>query len=409
MSTAVEHRVPTLRRALGTGAGLAQRARERAARLSALGRDDVLAPVDVLTDGDTVSAALPVIDGVDLAHLAAQRGPLSAGECVWLGRRVARALAALHAAGLVHGDVSPANVVVRADGITLVDTLGAVRGDERGTPGFRAPEAVAGDMVEASDVFALGRLLRWAVCEEDEARVRAWTVPCVASHPGQRPRAGEVEAVLSWCAPERRVPLPRTDVAAAVRARAVARTERIAQGRWWRALRWTLRGIAVTGASGVLAGAVILMPRLLDSDAAAGTTADTTVSSDSPASAARQSAADAARALTEARIAALEAEDGTALLATVTGHGAVASDAATTAAALDNGDLVYEGLAVEVGAVAVTAEGEDSATVEVTYEITAHDVTTAGQSVSVTAETQQVQLSLVWVGDQWRVARAQTR
>lgn len=71
------------------------------------------------------------------------------------------ALAALHRAGTHHGDVSPANVVRDSDGrVTLVD-LGQLGRRGTGTPGFLAPEVLAGGGGPAADRFALGCLLAY--------------------------------------------------------------------------------------------------------------------------------------------------------------------------------------------------------------------------------------------------------
>ncbi len=79
-----------------------------------------------------------------------------------VGAAVARALGAIHAAGLVHCDVKPANIVVpdEPSRACLVD-LGLCRlaGTERtlsGTLGYLAPEALLGERSFATDLFALG-------------------------------------------------------------------------------------------------------------------------------------------------------------------------------------------------------------------------------------------------------------
>jgi hypothetical protein len=95
-----------------------------------------------------VAVLVAEVPGTTLAGLLAARGPLSAGEVVALTVPLAGALETLHTAGLVHGDVSPGNIVVRPDGRpVLIDLLGAVdpgRGGPRGTPGFAAPEVTSG-------------------------------------------------------------------------------------------------------------------------------------------------------------------------------------------------------------------------------------------------------------------------
>lgn len=69
------------------------------------------------------------VPGLTVAEMRAARVPLSDGEGVTLAVPVLQALAALHAAGLVHGPVTAASVVVRPDGRpVLVDLRGAVLG-----------------------------------------------------------------------------------------------------------------------------------------------------------------------------------------------------------------------------------------------------------------------------------------
>ncbi|WP_434427517.1 sigma 54-interacting transcriptional regulator [Nannocystis pusilla] len=93
------------------------------------------------------------IDGAPL-----QPGPVAASEALAEAIAVAHALRAIHEAGTHHGNVSPGNVLAGEGGVVLTD-FGQVGCLGCGTPGFLAPEALAGGGGPAADVFALGCLL----------------------------------------------------------------------------------------------------------------------------------------------------------------------------------------------------------------------------------------------------------
>jgi transcriptional regulator with GAF, ATPase, and Fis domain/tetratricopeptide (TPR) repeat protein len=107
---------------------------------------------------DDVPAGAPffIADWIAGAHSDTRRWDDS--RALWaVLADVAGALAVVHAAGMVHGDVSPANVLVDADGRAMLVDLGLASGDgARGTPAYMAPEAFAGDVEPRSDLYALG-------------------------------------------------------------------------------------------------------------------------------------------------------------------------------------------------------------------------------------------------------------
>ncbi|MBX9246168.1 protein kinase, partial [Actinotalea ferrariae] len=136
----------------------AARLEERAARLSGVEHEH-LARVGAafpLPDG-RLAVLHRAVEGTDLATLHRAREQWSPGEVVTVLVPLAGALDALHAAGLAHGDVSPANVVISDGRPVLIDVLTGDDPLEQGTPGFAAPERHRGAR-PPGDVHALARL-----------------------------------------------------------------------------------------------------------------------------------------------------------------------------------------------------------------------------------------------------------
>jgi serine/threonine protein kinase len=120
------------------------RLRAEARAMARLRHRNVVTVHDVGTVGDQVFVAMELIDGTSLsAWLAGGRRPRDVlAHCIAAGR----GLAAAHAAGLVHGDVKPDNVLIDRDGRALIGDFGLARDDGTavrglaGTPAYFAPE-----------------------------------------------------------------------------------------------------------------------------------------------------------------------------------------------------------------------------------------------------------------------------
>ncbi|SHN22648.1 Serine/threonine protein kinase [Streptomyces yunnanensis] len=102
------------------------------------------------------------------------RPPLPPRRAARVGAQIADALAALHAQGLVHGDVKPGNLVVTPEGLAKLADFGAAhrvggaatltpRRPAGYTPDYAAPEVVRGRPERASDVFSLAATLHHLV------------------------------------------------------------------------------------------------------------------------------------------------------------------------------------------------------------------------------------------------------
>lgn len=126
-----------------------------------------------------VFVAMAYIDGRSLRELMGS--PLAPARCVGLARQLLAGLGAVHAAGLVHRDVKPDNVIVDPSGVVHLLDLGIakrshdtdrdVRDDELtllhtddgaivGTPAYMSPEQAVGDAIDLrSDVFSFGVLM----------------------------------------------------------------------------------------------------------------------------------------------------------------------------------------------------------------------------------------------------------
>jgi eukaryotic-like serine/threonine-protein kinase len=144
----------------------------REARLAArLSHPNVISVFDAgETDDGRPYIVMEHVDGETLADLLRRRGQLPAAEAVVLAVQACRGLSHAHASGLVHRDVKPQNLLLRADGTLKVADFGIARAAEAtaltqagtvlGTAAYLSPEQAAGEEVTAkADVYSLGAVL----------------------------------------------------------------------------------------------------------------------------------------------------------------------------------------------------------------------------------------------------------
>ena len=184
--------------------------------------------VDAELDGATLWLATAYVPGPSLSEAVAEHGPLPPRSVLALAAGLAEGLAAIHAAGVVHRDLKPTNVLLAEDGPRVID-FGISRAVEAGalthtglvvgSPGFMSPEQAEGREVgPPSDIFSLGAVLAFAATGQGPfgtgstpalvyrvvysppnlaqlpAEVRPLIERCLAKDPAQRPTAAELLA-----------------------------------------------------------------------------------------------------------------------------------------------------------------------------------------------------------------------
>lgn len=135
----------------------------------------VVSVFDVGTWHNTFFMVMEFLPGGSVLDLAERRGRLSWKEACRITLEAARGLAAAHAAGLIHRDVKPANLMLTADGTVKVVDFGLSKvldpggsiadgvtrtGQLLGTPHYMSPEQFEGvSVTAATDTYALGATL----------------------------------------------------------------------------------------------------------------------------------------------------------------------------------------------------------------------------------------------------------
>ena len=148
----------------GSDAARAEREAQMAARLS---HPHVVAVYNFVEEAGERWLVMEYVDGETLASYVRRRGRLTPEQAAPLLRQCADALAAAHAAGIIHRDVKPSNVMVDRHGQAKLTDFGIAKlgadpsitqtGLLSGSPAYLAPEVAAGNgATAASDVWSLG-------------------------------------------------------------------------------------------------------------------------------------------------------------------------------------------------------------------------------------------------------------
>ncbi|MBZ2195594.1 protein kinase domain-containing protein [Occultella gossypii] len=404
------------------------RARARRRRLGALGGLDHPGLARVLAvherEDGRCAVVQELIDGPTLATVRAGRHGLDLAETLGLVAALADAVSALHAAGVVHGDISPANILLRtpppgpkdtrarsaeqrqpphppvgapelpdpdpgAVRPVLVDLLGGT-GTDAGTEGFRAPELVAGQEASASaDLYSIGAVARWAVADAERPALREILGELTAREPRRRPSLADVRAWLAeYDVAPVRLPDARTLAGASLREHArreetIRRPVRRPRGRarHRRSRRWRVVACAAM-MLGALVGAASLNgwgPVAADPQGS-GEPHGTQDPTGRPGTSAVTAVPAAVPALTAARDVALAAGDAQALAAvSVPGSPAAAADAELLAA-LATAGVTLSGLATAVTDVEVVSQVGDEAVVRAVLTQGEHQRTAAARA-----------------------------
>jgi eukaryotic-like serine/threonine-protein kinase len=203
----------------------------REARVAArLTHPGVVTVHDVIEAEGSPWIIMELVPSRSLAQMLAEDGPLSPARAAALGMTLLEALGSAHAAGVVHRDVKPGNILVTSEDRAVLTDFGiaTLHGDPRltqagmvmGTPGFCAPERIRGEPASsASDLWSLGATLYAAVEGrgpfEGQGSAMAVLASIVHGDPPPATRAGPLEPVI--LALMKRDPAARPDAAGARR------------------------------------------------------------------------------------------------------------------------------------------------------------------------------------------------
>ncbi|MFE7269120.1 serine/threonine-protein kinase [Streptomyces sp. NPDC057623] len=159
-----------------------QRTLREARAVAQLSHPHVIVVHDILKDDERPYIVMELVDGDSLADRIAAHGPVEAPEAARIGVDLLSALRTAHEAGVLHRDITPANVLIEngTDRVVLTDFgIAQVPGTSTltesgafvGSPEYTAPERMSGSRTgPAADLWSVGALLCAALSGESPFR-----------------------------------------------------------------------------------------------------------------------------------------------------------------------------------------------------------------------------------------------
>ncbi|HEX7305931.1 serine/threonine-protein kinase [Lentzea sp.] len=158
----------------GEFAVLEERMLREARTAGRLNHPAVVTVHDVIREDGRIYLAMELVDAADLATVVQRHGPRDSTWMAGVALQVLGALDTAHAAGIVHRDVKPSNIMVRPDGAVKLTDFGIAQAtdDPRlttnggivGSPAYMSPDRLHGwEASPASDLWALGVTIAHAV------------------------------------------------------------------------------------------------------------------------------------------------------------------------------------------------------------------------------------------------------
>ncbi|MGP9023138.1 serine/threonine-protein kinase [Streptomyces sp. BR1] len=191
--------------------GFLQRVSREARAAARLNHPGIITVHDVVEHEGTPVIVMELVTGTSLAALIAHEGALPVRRVAEMGAAILKALQLAHAAGVIHRDLKPDNVLLMGDRVIITDfgiahmadaTTALTRtGAVIGTPAYMAPEQLEGRApTPANDLWSLGATLYSAVEGEQAFSGETFSALCIAvatKSPRPAVRAGALEPLLA--------------------------------------------------------------------------------------------------------------------------------------------------------------------------------------------------------------------